>query len=68
MKSVYDIFAERGFVEQVTDEVKIRQALSDDHVTCYIGFDPTATSLHIEAWCRSWRWSICSSTDTGRLS
>ena len=47
MKSVYDIFAERGFVEQVTDEVKIRQALSDDHVTCYIGFDPTATSLHI---------------------
>lgn len=47
MKSVYDIFLERGFVEQVTDEVQIGKALADGCVTCYIGFDPTATSLHI---------------------
>jgi len=47
LKSVYDIFLERGFVEQVTDEVQIRKALTDGCVTCYIGFDPTATSLHI---------------------
>lgn len=47
MKSVFDVFSERGFVEQVTDEVQIRQALANEHVTCYIGFDPTATSLHI---------------------
>ncbi len=47
MKNVYDIFAERGFVEQVTDEAELRTLLQDEHVICYIGFDPTATSLHI---------------------
>jgi len=47
LKSVFDVFTERGFVEQVTDEIQIRQTLANDHVTCYIGFDPTATSLHI---------------------
>ena len=47
MKNVYDIFAERGFVEQVTDEAELRTLRQDEHVICYIGFDPTATSLHI---------------------
>ena len=47
MKSVYDIFYERGFIEQVTDEALIRELLRDRKITCYIGFDPTATSLHI---------------------
>jgi tyrosyl-tRNA synthetase len=47
LKNVYDVFAERGFVEQVTDEAELRSLLQNEHVTCYIGFDPTATSLHI---------------------
>jgi len=47
MKSAYDILKERGFVEQVTDEALIRELFDAGHVNCYIGFDPTATSLHI---------------------
>ncbi|HOF05905.1 MAG TPA: tyrosine--tRNA ligase [Syntrophales bacterium] len=47
MKNVYDVFRERGFVEQVTDEDAIAGLLDEPGVTCYIGFDPTATSLHI---------------------
>ncbi len=47
MKSVYDIFRERGFIEQITDESLIRELLDHEHITCYIGFDPTAASLHI---------------------
>jgi len=47
MKSVYDVLAERGFIEQVTDEAEARRILAEARVTCYIGFDPTATSLHI---------------------
>ena len=47
MKSVYDVFRERGFIEQITDEPQIRELLEQKSITCYIGFDPTATSLHI---------------------
>jgi len=47
LKSVYDIFLERGFIAQVTDEREIRDRLKSGPVTCYIGFDPTATSLHV---------------------
>jgi len=47
VKNVYDIFLERGFVEQVTDDEAIGRLLDEQGVTCYIGFDPTATSLHI---------------------
>ena len=47
MKSAYDILKERGFVEQVTDEALIKELFGAGRVTCYIGFDPTANSLHI---------------------
>jgi tyrosyl-tRNA synthetase len=47
LKSVYDIFRERGFLEQTTDESLIRDRLGNKRITCYIGFDPTAASLHI---------------------
>jgi tyrosyl-tRNA synthetase len=47
MKSAYEILKERGFVEQVTDETVIRKIFDEGRVNCYIGFDPTATSLHI---------------------
>jgi tyrosyl-tRNA synthetase len=45
-KTVYDVLVERGFIEQVTDEMKIGELLKGG-VTCYIGFDPTATSFHV---------------------
>ncbi len=45
--SVYDTFMERGFVEQCTDEAELSQLFSDEVVLGYIGFDPTATSLHV---------------------
>jgi len=45
-KTVFDVLEERGFIEQVTDEVRLRQLLKGK-VTCYIGFDPTASSFHV---------------------
>ena len=46
-RNVYDILSERGFVEQATHEEEIRELLSKEKVTFYIGFDPTADSLHV---------------------
>ena len=46
MAHAYDLLAERGFIEQVTDEESLRKRL-DSPVTCYAGFDPTADSLHV---------------------
>jgi len=45
-KTVYDVFIERGFIEKVTDEGKVPEIL-EGRVTCYIGFDPTASSFHV---------------------
>jgi len=45
-KTVYDVFQERGFIEKVTDEEKVPEILKEK-VTCYIGFDPTASSFHV---------------------
>jgi tyrosyl-tRNA synthetase len=45
-KTVYDVFIERGFIEKVTDEEKVPEVL-EGKVTCYIGFDPTASSFHV---------------------
>lgn len=42
---ILKILKERGFIEQMTDEAELAKAL-ESPVTCYIGFDPTATSLH----------------------
>lgn len=47
MENAYDILKTRGFIEQVTDEALICDLFRAGRVTCYIGFDPTATSLHI---------------------
>ena len=46
MENVVDIFEDRGFVEQVTDGKLVRELL-ESPTTCYIGFDPTAKSLHV---------------------
>jgi tyrosyl-tRNA synthetase len=47
MKNVYDTLTERGFIEQATHEEEIRELLGKESVTFYIGFDPTADSLHV---------------------
>ncbi|MBN1155037.1 tyrosine--tRNA ligase [candidate division KSB1 bacterium] len=44
--NVYDILKERGFIQQVIEEDEIREILGTRRVTFYIGFDPTAESLH----------------------
>ena len=46
MENVFEIFEIRGFVEQVTDRKPVRDLL-ENPTTCYIGFDPTAKSLHV---------------------
>jgi len=47
MRNVYDILNERGYIEQATHEDEIRELLEKEKVTFYIGFDPTADSLHV---------------------
>lgn len=45
--SAFDILMERGFIEQCTHEKEIKELLDKEKVTFYIGFDPTADSLHV---------------------
>lgn len=45
--NVYDVLKERGLIAQVTHEDEIRELLEKEKVTFYIGFDPTADSLHV---------------------
>jgi len=44
--NVLDVFEQRGFIEQVTDRELLRKLL-ERPIKCYIGFDPTASSLHL---------------------
>lgn len=46
-RNIYDVLKERGFIEQATHEDEIRELLGKEKVIFYIGFDPTADSLHI---------------------
>lgn len=46
MRNVYDILEERGYIEQVTHD-GLREWFDKENVSFYIGFDPTADSLHI---------------------
>ena len=47
MSDVLDELQWRGLVAQSTDEAALRSALSEGTVDYYVGFDPTAPSLHI---------------------
>ena len=47
MENVFDILKERGYIKQTTHEDEIRELLGKEKVTFYIGFDPTADSLHV---------------------
>lgn len=46
-RNVVDVLLERGYIKQFTHEAEIREALGKEKVTFYIGFDPTADSLHV---------------------
>ncbi len=45
--SVFDTLQERGFIQQITHEEEVRELLEKEKITFYIGFDPTADSLHV---------------------
>ncbi len=45
--SVLDVLQERGFIKQMSHEDEIKELLEKEKITFYIGFDPTADSLHV---------------------
>ena len=45
--TIYDELKARGLVAQVTDEEEIKDLINNGKATFYIGFDPTADSLHV---------------------
>jgi tyrosyl-tRNA synthetase len=45
-RNVIDVLQERGFIEQITD-TGLREAAATQSLKCYVGFDPTARSLHL---------------------
>ena len=47
MPNVIDVLKQRGFIEQTTHDRELDEYIDQGNVTCYIGFDPTASSLHI---------------------
>ncbi len=47
MENVFDVLKARGLIAQTTHEKEIRDILGSEKITFYIGFDPTADSLHI---------------------
>ncbi len=47
MENVFDTLKARGLIAQTTHEDEIRKLLGEKKITFYIGFDPTADSLHI---------------------
>nr|WP_052514955.1 tyrosine--tRNA ligase [Dethiosulfatarculus sandiegensis] len=44
---MFEIYKERGYVEQCTNEAELSRLFEEEQVIGYIGFDPTATSLHV---------------------
>ena len=44
---IYEELVERGLIAQVTDEKEIKELVNNGKATFYIGFDPTADSLHV---------------------
>ena len=44
---VFETLQERGLIAQTTNEEKIKELLNNQKIKFYIGFDPTADSLHI---------------------
>ncbi|MDE0042724.1 MAG: tyrosine--tRNA ligase, partial [Candidatus Poribacteria bacterium] len=47
MENVFETLKERGFIQQCTNADEITRLLSDEKITYYVGFDPTADSFHV---------------------
>jgi tyrosyl-tRNA synthetase len=47
MPNVFETLNERGFIKQTTNAEQIANLLAEERVTYYVGFDPTAPSLHV---------------------
>lgn len=47
MSNVLEDLTKRGYIEQLTHEKEIKELFKKEHVSFYIGFDPTADSLHV---------------------
>ncbi len=45
--SVLSVLKDRGFIEDLTHTDELEDYLEKNRATCYIGFDPTASSLHV---------------------
>lgn len=45
--NVFEVLKERGFIAQATHEEELKELLEKEQVTFYVGFDPTADSLHV---------------------
>ncbi|MBR9980884.1 MAG: tyrosine--tRNA ligase [Desulfatitalea sp.] len=45
--NVIDVLRDRGFIEQTTHDKELTDYTGAGQVSCYIGFDPTASSLHV---------------------
>lgn len=45
--NLIDTLQERGFIEKTTHDKEIRDCFDEGAISCYIGFDPTASSLHV---------------------
>lgn len=45
--TIYDELVARGLIAQVTDEKEVKELINNGKATFYIGFDPTADSLHV---------------------
>lgn len=47
MANVIEVMRDRGFIEQTTHDQELREYAGSGSISCYIGFDPTASSLHV---------------------
>ncbi|MBQ7544070.1 MAG: tyrosine--tRNA ligase [Synergistaceae bacterium] len=45
--NAFDVLRERGYFEWCTNEERLSQVMNEEMVTAYVGFDPTADSLHV---------------------
>ncbi len=47
MINILDVLKQRGFIDKTTHDKELFEYLNNGQTTCYIGFDPTASSLHV---------------------
>ena len=75
--TIYDELVARGLIAQVTDEKEIKELINNGKATFYIGFDPTADSLHVghfmalclmNAFLSSTAWHISLAFSAGYVS